>query len=340
MNISIAQRNRPFSHLPGTSCLLPRTCWTIQAFPTKICCRNRERASSDGYIEIPLNLHGPVQEFTVQQDLENGTVLIWGIAIEGRFRLRLQAVDGAIELWVERAPPSGIVCGDQTLHKNDHHSWKVEGPFRENVSAERLSLGSHRAQDWESVWRRQDFCEIFPVLYHLSQWTPEFSLQAPSEMAQLLDKGFEPFLLAAFFGILCPRLIDDQFQGLLANEQVHPHASPCSLIVDAGERIRSLFVAQKKKEIALLPSNEFDAGRMTGVRLDRIGVLDFEWSKRMLQRVIFHAEHDAEIHLKLPKPLCSFRIRSRMQDKGCRKSIDDRLDLEVGKIYIIDRFQK
>jgi hypothetical protein len=201
-------------------------------------------------------------------------------------------------------------------------------------------LGSHRAQDWEQVWRRLDFGEIFPVLFHLSLWMPEISVNAPSEMATLMDRGFEPFLRAAFFSLLCPRLRDDQYQGLIGNGKVHPQASPCSLIVDAGARVRSLFLYQNGKEIALLPFTEFNAGRMTGVQLDRIGVLDFEWCKGIVQRAILRAGCDARIHLKLSKSIRSFRLRTRIQEKGSRKSIEDDLNLESGNIYFLDRFQK
>ncbi len=340
MKITIAQRDRPFSHLPGTGCLLPRSCWIVQAFPSKICLRDRERESADGYIEIPLNLHGPVREFTLLQDLERGEVLVWGIALEGRFRLRLQAVKGAIELWVEKSPAGGILCCGKTLNKNDHISWKNMGYFRENRVLERLSLGSHRALDWENVWRRLDFSEIFPVLFHLSHWIPYFSDTPPSAMQELIDQGFEPFLRAAFWGVLCPRLSDDQFQGFLENEKVHPQASPCSMIVDAGARIRSLFIQQKEREVTLLPCTDFSAGRMTGVLLDGIGSIDFEWTKGIVQRAILHASESGQLKVALSKPICSFRFRTQMHEKGRRKSIDDFLDLEAGKKYFLDRFQK
>jgi len=340
MTISIVQRDRPFSHLPGASCVLPRTCWTVQAFPTKICLRDREREGSDGYIEISLNLQGPVKEFTLLQDLEKGMVLIWGMSLEGRFRLRLQAVKGAIELWVERAFSSGIICSGKTLSKNDHLSWKNSGSFHENKVQERLSLGCHRAQDWGSVWSRLDFSEIFPVLFHLSQWMPDFPIHAPSPMQKLLDRGLEPFLRAAFHGVLCPRLNDDQFQGFLENAKVHSQDSPCSLIVDAGVRIRSFFIQQKVNELELLPDTEFEAGRMTGVRLEQIGSLDFEWSKGTMQRAILHAAQSEHIRLKISKSIRKFRLRTRMQEKGSIKSIDDILDLEAGKKYFLDRFQK
>jgi len=337
MKISIAQRNRPFSHVPGTSCVLPRTCWTVQAYPAKIILRDRERQCSDGIIEIPLSLRGPVREFTVQQDLENGSVLVWGKSLEGLFHLRLRAVNGAIELKLERAPAAGIVCCGKTIHKHECFSWKIAGPCCERRTKERLSLGSHRLQDWEKVWRRFDFSEIFPILFQLSRWTPKNGL--PSEMECRLNQGFEPFLRAAFYGMLCPRLMDDEFQGLIGNEAIDPQASPGSLILDAGDRIRSLFIQQKGMEISLLPDSDFRAGRMTEVELEQIGSIDFEWSQSAMRCAVLQAACDARILLKL-KTANSFRLRRHLQDKGVQHLLNEELHLEAGNIYFLDRFQK
>ena len=63
IRISIAERFKPFSHTPGTKYILPYSTLTVQVFPTLI--RVEER-------EIPLELTGPVVDFTAQIDLEKG----------------------------------------------------------------------------------------------------------------------------------------------------------------------------------------------------------------------------------------------------------------------------
>ena len=239
---------RPFSHQPGIECLLPRTCWSVQAFPTRLFLRDRQKAMSSAAIEIPLHLHGPVREFTVLQDLEKGCVFIWGIAKEGHFRLRLQAGPDAIELWVDRGR---IECQGRLLKTKERMSWNYSGPYREPDLFERLSLGSHRSQDWNQVWPRLDPKEILPVLFHLSQWIPSLDSTPSSGMFYLLEQGWDDFLPAAFSGILIPRLIDDQFQGLLEPEEISPQASPCALIAKAGEKIRKLFIQPQGMTIEL-----------------------------------------------------------------------------------------
>ncbi|MBS0615937.1 MAG: hypothetical protein JSR58_05240 [Verrucomicrobia bacterium] len=72
MKISIAQRLRPFSRLPGTSCLVPGTAWQVTAFPTQLKFHNlltdEEREESIAATE----------SFTLTQDLERGEVVISG----------------------------------------------------------------------------------------------------------------------------------------------------------------------------------------------------------------------------------------------------------------------
>ena len=336
MKISIAQRVRPFAHEPGIECLLPRTCWTVEAFPARLFLREE---GARKIIDIPLHLHGPVREFTVQQDLEKGCVWVWGSAKEGHFRLRLQACSDAIQLWVDRAPLSGIECQDRLLKKRESISWKFSGPFREPAHIERLSLGSHRAQDWRSVWQRMDLKEILPILFHLSQWIPCVDQPPQSGMFRLLEESWDDFLRAAFSGLLTPRLIDDQYQGLLDLEDISPHASPCALIAKAGEKIRKLFIDQQEMSIELFSPQTFDCGRMTNIQLSKIGTLDLEWAKRSIQRAVLHVKSNAAIRMILPKSIASFRMRSSLNEKGRKISARDELSLQVGRYYL-DRFQK
>jgi hypothetical protein len=65
MNLTIAEKFCPFSHTPGSSCLIPGTWWSVQAFPTRLCFSHRDQR-----IEISLELTGPVELFTLEQDLE------------------------------------------------------------------------------------------------------------------------------------------------------------------------------------------------------------------------------------------------------------------------------
>lgn len=331
MKISIAQRYRPFSRENGSECLLPGTCTVVQAFPSIIYLRDRKTQNSKSIIEIPLRLHGPVQEFTLEMDLEKGCVNIRGVAKEGRFYLCLQVKDGVIQLKAIKMPSQGMRCQDRILHAGESISLgKVE--CVRPIHLERLSLGCHRKQDWTMVQRRLNPLEILPILFHLSQWTPIIDFPQ-TKMLDLFDEGIDLFLRAAFSGILSPRLIDDEYQGILENNKVSAEASPCALITSAGKKIRNLFIEQKDNRITLLPKNSFDCGRMTVV-LQNIGTIDFEWRKGAPRRAVLHAHHDATVQFS-----GSMRVRLNTSDRGKRAS-DGRVDVRANTKYLLDRFQK
>jgi hypothetical protein len=340
MKISIAQRHRPFSHWPGASCILPRTCWVVHAFPAMIRLQNLERHNSQGCIEIPLELTGPVREFTLEQDLEKGYVRIWGVANEGRFRIRLEAVKSEIQLHAERTPSKGLIAAHQAVQAGQSLGWPVAGPFRESIVLERLSLGSHRCADWDSIWRKFDLTDILPILFHLGQWMPSIETISKSEMLRLLDQGWDSFLRAAFSSMLCPRLIDDQFQGLLCTETIPALASACELVSAAALKVRCLFVEQHSMDVQILPFSQFISGRMVNVHLSQIGQIDLEWRQQTIRRMILCARHDANVHFKWPKSVRSFRLRNAGQERGSRVNAGEALDLKMGKIYWFDQFQK
>lgn len=339
MSITIAERYRPFSHVPGVRCLLPRTSWIVQAYPALIRFTHCETEASSETIEIPIQLTGPVREWTVQQDLEKGNICIWGIAREGRFRVRLEASRDAIQFKMERSPVEGLICAGTKLSAGDVLTWTHSGPFVDTNVTERLSLGSHRDQDWSVIWRRLDFRDIFPVLFHLGQWTPRIDKCSTTSMHQLIERGWEPFLRAAFDGVLSPRLNDDQWQGILPIETIPSQASPTTLITQAAHGIRRLFIEEREMELKLLSCTDFESGRMVHAQCD-FGSVDLEWSKFTPRRLQIHARCDAQIQLNLPKPIHFFRIRNQLQDRGERMAANDRIDLEAGKNYWIDRFEK
>lgn len=334
--ISIARRDRPFSHVFGTTVLIPRSCWAAQVFPTLLRLQNCEVATPQDSHDITLNLQGPVQEFMVEQDLERGCVFVSGVSKEGRYRIQIQAIEKTIQFRILRAPVGHPIFPHQNLHFPILGTSHIPVPLQR----ERLSLGSHRSQDWERVWQRLDLNEILPILFHLSQWIPRIAKPVSEEMQNLLEKGWEPFLRVAFSGILHPRVIDDDHQGILSKKTVDPNDSPCALFPEIQKRIRRMFLLQSGSTIELLPFSHFPFGRLIGAHLNGIGTLDFEWSKFVPRRCIIRPSQDACVRLRCPKPYSTFRIRTDRSEKGRIESQDNELELAASKTYWIDRFEK
>jgi hypothetical protein len=316
MKIAIVQKIRPFSHRPGASCLIPGTCALLEAFPALI--------RFAGF-EHRIDIKGPIREFTLLQDLEKNCVFIFGRSQEKFYRFRLQASDGGFELFSEKT--------------KERRHFPSPCAFYLPPVWERLSLGAHKALDWDLVLRRFDLKEILPVLFGLGQKIPAISSEPLVGTGTLLsEERLEDFCRAAFSHILVPQLRDEQHLGLISDEPVE--GNPFFLLQQAKGLIRSLFFKQNERRLTLLPSLCFPAGRLIHLQAPGIGAIDLEWANRRLRRVILRAASSGEILLQCPQETPFFRIRSLDAQTGKKHHSLEPFLLKEGKTYLLDQFQK
>ncbi len=321
MKIQIAEKLRPFTHTPGTKCLLPGSSLCVEIYPVMI--RIEDLEGNTPVQEIALPLKGPVNDFTVQLDLEKGVVWLWGTYLEGYRRYRL---------WAE--------LGQFKMAEKRNEFVAIDAP------SERLSLGSHKKQDWDLVKRRRDLTEIFPHWLRLGQWVEkrESSL-LPRCLAAIEQKDKEQvhslFLNvfeSGFKGLLAPQLKGAEYLGL---ESFGDAYSPIELLSQGARLIRRLFVHQGEK-LSILPClpPEFHAGRFTGIHLGNCETLDLEWSKKTIRRMIFRSRLKQTLRPSFQKGLKNYRIRKNNKDKGSILSVEDEIPMEEGIDYFFDRFQR
>lgn len=354
MKISIAQRLHPFSHQPGIFCLLPGTSLRFQIFPALLRVHDLSSAEPRFVCELPVNVGGPVSNFTVVNDLEKGEIQVFGHSAKGYFCYLIKALQGSNE-WIIRVRNNP---DKQDLIAVEEPSSTLP-PFLPETR-ERLSLGVHKAQEWESMQRRQDFAELFPYWLRLGQLVSYKPIaNAPVEgSAVLLNKCKEiltahspecflkPFyslFLAGFQGIFCPRLVDDQFQGFGLKE-VSPHSqfSPLYLLTEGANVIRSLFIKEESNHVAILPSlpPEFHAGRFLDVACGKASTISIEWSKKSLRRMVVCAIEEEQVLFVFPKEIKRFRLRKNLQEPGSKVLTSTPLLLHAGQKYFIDQFEK
>jgi hypothetical protein len=290
MKISISNRLKPFSHTPGAACLIPGTCWEIEAFPALIRLGKK--------YELSLYLTGPVKDFTLEQDLERNCVMVAGHAKEGFYRLKFQGKSGGIEMAAVNAPVGFLING-APVRSQERLFFADEVDFFLPANWERLFLGVSKALDWDLVVRRFDTREILPLLFGLGQKLPLIKPQPLQGTGKLLEEGkLDSFCRAAFGKMLVPRLIDEQHQGLVLPETAIG-GDPCFLLQEAARRIRALFFRQEGSQVSLLPANTFPSGRMTGIFASGIGEIDLEWASRQLRRAILRASSSEEMTIVL-----------------------------------------
>ena len=160
MKISIAARLSPFSHLPGTALLLPGTSIQLRAYPAMLIFKDLALGEGAKEVHHPLEVEGPLRPFTVEQDLEKAEVRLHGKGPQGYVLFKIEAQEKGVR-----------------ITSKGKEEWMVpiktkKMPLR---TEERLSLGMHRAQDWEMVMRRGDLREILPLFLRLAAWSPESS---------------------------------------------------------------------------------------------------------------------------------------------------------------------
>lgn len=356
MHIKIAERLHPFSHQPGITCLLPRTSYKLQIFPTRLVFKGAEE------ISIAFALSGPIRDFTVEQDLERGVIYVFGHAPSGFLRYRLSKELEGIVLFFEKTPAGGIVYSENKLVREKEKivlPLPAEDFLEAPLPFENLSLGMHKAQDWEMIYRRKDMKEVFPIWFRLGQLLPSSPSSVNREgTALLLEEcralieqeareeiatAFLHLFQAGFEGILTPRLFDTQFQGLSPSSQERlSEALPLFLVTKGKELIRSLFFTEQEGSVALLPClpPEFHAGRLLHIRRQNGDEISMEWTKKLLRRLIWRSTKEQTVTLLLQKPLLSFRFRRSLTERGQRVERGEPLSLHPHETVYLDQFQK
>jgi hypothetical protein len=382
MRITIAERLRPYSHSPGVSCILPGSSYQVQIFPCLIRFYNLSRLNSPLIGEVSLQLKGPVQKFTVLNDLEKGWITVFGHTSTGfiRYHLYSQKHGKEIGLFIEKAPEEGLeiffqenafiayqqptkkVFVEATLKPKDtiafHFLPSKDSSFHpyQASASHRLSLGNHKAQDWDLIKRRLDLKEIFPIWNRLGQLVPYLNEQPIyegtacllRECEDLIAQGKPEFIAqsflslfqAGFHDILVPRLIDDQYQGISSVTRSSSTYSPLSLLIEGAHLINRLFIQEDKEGIWILPVllPEFHSGRLLQFKVKE-GLVDLEWSKKTIRRMIFYSETDKELVFHFKKSLKSYRLRQGTKDKGHMHSTDSSIFIQKNCYYFFDNFE-
>lgn len=325
MKITIAARHRPYSHQPGTKALIPRGPYTLQAFPTLI-----RLFEGDALLyERKLPFSGPVKNFTLMQDLEKGILKFFGHAKEGYFSYEVAHKGALVEFKGNR----------------ESFTFDVTHKPLPKQEVERLSLGSHKAQEFELMARRLDLKEILPLWFHLGQITPVQPiakiegtlalLKPPSGKNEILAT-FSHLFLAGFDSLFSPKINDDRYLGLSPWCEETKEVSALPLLTEGAKLIRSLFFKNEDNHFEFLPllPHYFPSGRFINIKAEG-ATIDFEWTERRIRKVMIHPHKAGDLVLSFPKEIKSFRL-----NKKGRLETNLPLKVESGITLFLDRFEK
>jgi hypothetical protein len=372
MTISIANRNLPFSHLHGTKCLLPVSTLACEVFPAKLVLYDMT-ASPKICAEIEFLKFGPIREFTVTLDLEKCLVQVSGFIQEGYFCYHIRHEANGFSLNFIKVPENSK--GQISARSDNFLPSKIENksvsvkevilfqkePSCESPKAhlERLSLGSHKAQDIECILRRGDLTDILPLWFHLAQVMPQIQDNAEEAQNSLYTEAFKAvsekdketiyqklyqLFRSGFKSLLFPRLFDEEYQGFPHRAlSVKGDASPLILLQKSYTLLRRLFFYEEGAILQILPAlpKEFHCGRLLNLVTSKQDVLFIEWTKKAVRKVIIEVKDSKEIHLAFPSDVKTFRVRKlKTQEVLGVFTRDTPISLAADTTYLIDHFQK
>lgn len=374
MHIKIAERLRPYSHLPGTFLVLPGSSCRVQVFPALLKIDGLTGAIPTALVAVSFDISGPVKEFTAELDLEKGCLRVWGHSAKGYFRYRIVTLAGgkSIAIIFEKTPDKGINFSSEGVWKSNGtgpvHAGETlifsSSPPKEILPAypmptiDRLSLGSHKSQDWELVRRRGDFADIFPLWHRLGQLLPLFeggqsvgtlSLLGGCRQALAANapehilEPFEKLFLAGFEGILSPRLFDTDNQGIVAASfSEENQTSPLELLSRGAALIRTMFVQCNENIVHLLPSlpAEFHCGRLIDVACADAGTLNIEWTKKAVRCATFVATRSQALTFVFSTGEKHCRLRHSHKDRGVKYVSGAPIEMVAGQSYWFDNFER
>lgn len=287
---------RPFTHVPGTSFLLPGTNLVCRIYPALI-------VTYDGDKEMGRKeLHfGPLEQFTVVQELEKGFIQLTGFAKDGFVR------------------------------------HKIEG---KKVNFEKLYLGCDKQQKWPDIGYRLNMKELLPLWYALGQQIPKLDgdIFSGASLASNCKDGrlssLKILFQAGFDSGFVPHIADCNHMGfdlpVVHDQNVHP----LLLLSAIAPLIRALFFTEANGTLQFLPQleSELHAGSFANIKTLKGHSITFDWSKHLLRTVSIIPACDDTITLKLQKEIKKFRVRGQYLDKNVS------LQLEKGKKIFLDNF--
>lgn len=352
MKIKVKQGSSPFSHLPGTSLLLPGSSLSLTVYPARIEWKDLAHPDTNSSSVLSFILKEPIKEFTVLQEIEQKRIKVWGQGKE-YFRYFICNHGESFFLYLDKGEGIKILQGGKVRELKVKEKFVFPSPLISfpHRSLEKISFGVTKKPDWEQVKRRLNLSEILPIWFALGQTIQEKPFlyegtltllkncheQLKKKEKENIGATFLDLFLIGFTGIFSPNLVDKGYRGfVLPSPSFH---SPLPLLVEGAKLIRRLFI-EEGDEISLLPClpPELHAGRFVGAIISPSLSMDFEWSKKRLCRVILRSNEKQKIAFTFPNEIKSFRLCK--DKKGERRKAGEALVLSEKGVYVLDCFQK
>lgn len=306
MQIKIAQRYRPFTHLFGAHLLIPGTYYTAKVYPDRLQLFYAGKEISS----IAAKLTGPLTDFIAICDLEKWRIEISGKSREGFFRYYIWGIDKTLFLEGKKGKIFSLEQNPIKLAEDISFFPKKAG---------RIALGMSKKLEWDRVCKRANLPEIVPVWYQAATCYPKEDENLPFEYLY-------SYFQAGFSGILAPQ------KPLNIVPEI---TNPFALLSAGAQTIESLLLQVEKKKV-VLPKPTFVCGRATDL-ITPFALFSLQWSGYKMKIVTIKALEDEKITLSLS--MRSFRLRKNRKDQGKVCQNGESFVIEKGISYTLDCFK-
>lgn len=348
--IEIRKKLRPFSTRAGIQVPLPAFEMTCKIYPMKVIFEKKGNEA----LELYWKFSQDPQKIVTTFDLFHQRIEVQLTFESGVFYYDLiQSKEGLV------LNPRRQSCGSASFKWDSKTFKKVS--LKENVlllkdrvhlkeSMEQLSLGSHKKQEIERIFKDEDFKEILPMLFNLGQYASETSTKAVGSLKVieeayklLVSRGHDqilsvlkPLLSSAFSGIFVPH-IEDVFHWR-QESKLEKCPTRFALLEKFYKLIRAFFIESSPMSLSLLPHlpKELFCGRLLQIK-ERDLLIDLEWTKKKLRRLKIKSLIDQSIQLKFQKGIQKCRLR--VDNKSMLFKNTSSQHFEKNKTYLFDRFE-
>ncbi|NGX29683.1 MAG: hypothetical protein KR126chlam4_00087 [Candidatus Anoxychlamydiales bacterium] len=354
MQIKIKQKFNIISHRLGTKFLIVNSTYFVQIFPGLL---HFKDLNSDKNFKIFLEFIGPVKNFTIFQDLQNGNIKVSFQTQQGFLSYKIFNSEKATCINFERLPHDELsIKLDKTKKIKPKTSINLPIAISYTKKPEEfLFLGIHKKQDLDFINKRENFMEILPFLFLYSQFfknvqtkkclrenciVRELKEKIQNRKRNEIEDQFIKVYKAHFSDSFIPRVNDEDFQNIIPIIK-EKDASPLHILRKLFYIIKSILIDQKLDEISILPAIpiSFHTGKALNINLP-IGSFDIEWSKKLIKKLIFRPKKDIKLKLHFQSKITTYRLKIFIKQKGKFFKNRDFLSFEKDKTYYFDKFQK
>ncbi len=353
MQIKIKEKFKIISHDLGASFLILNTSYYVKIYPGLLIFKD---LSCDRTFQFFFKFQGPVKDFTILQNLFNGTLEVNFHSKDGYIAYQVLVKEKDVYLYFDKITKDHLEIEFDKVTKIRSKE-KIKLPISvicETKPEEYLFFGIHKKPDIYLIRKRENLQEILPFIFLYSQFflnvqyncclrknclLKEIEKNIQKKEKQNLYESVLKAFKVHFWGAFVPRMNDEEYQNIAAF--FNTDLNPFCIFIKFYHLIKNMIIDQNSNELFILPClpPQFHHARAVNIKTLN-GNIDIEWSKKLLKKAIFKPEKDVSLKLILQSQIKTFRIRSNKNEKGQIFKNNDEIFFKKDISYLLDKFKK